>query len=172
MAWWQSRSRASKWLVSFVVGVALGVGGLALYAWAQGIAFTPNPISPTQDAAYDMGDAAHRWRNLYLSGTLTMAGSTTVTQIQILGPSLNPTAMAALSPIGTLTSAEQTFTVNGLTTKDQVFVNGPAPTALCPMVGARVSAASTLSLSFTQLTSSVCTPATGTYEVTALRRTS
>src|SRR5437763_424705 len=71
-------------------------------------------------------------------------------------PSITPAATAAA--IGT---SSQTFTVTGLTTADRVYVNGPAPTALCPMVGARVSAANTLQLDFATLTAVACTPAAG-----------
>ncbi len=115
------------------------------------------------------------------TGTVTVVGSGTssaaapagytggaAAQIQSYSQPLNPTAMAAVT--GNLVigpSAEQTFTVTGLTTGQTTFINGPAPTALCPPVHNRVSAANTLSVSFLQLTSAVCTPATGVYQIVA-----
>jgi len=77
---------------------------------------------------------------------------------------LTPAASSAA-----IQTAEQTFTVNGLITRDIVFVNGPAPTSLCPMVSARVSAANTLAIAFSTLTAAGCTPATGVYNIYAFR---
>lgn len=76
--------------------------------------------------------------------------------------SITPAATAAA--IGT---SQQTFTVTGLTTGMDVWVVGPAPTALCPNTGARVSAANTLQLDFATMTAVACTPAAGTYNVIA-----
>lgn len=58
------------------LGAGAGVGSLILIslAWAQGTAFTPNPMAPTQDAAYDLGQAARRFRTLYLSGVAGTGG--------------------------------------------------------------------------------------------------
>lgn len=78
---------------------------------------------------------------------------------------LTPAATAAAIGV-----SQQTFTVPGLTTGMDVFVSGPAPTALCPNTGARVSAANTLQLDFATLTAAACTPASGTYQVIARTR--
>lgn len=183
--------RWQRWTLSLVVGLTLGAS--ATWVWSQGpYQFTPNSIAPTQDSAYDLGIAAvNRFRNAYFSGTVTAGtfsgavstssgtftsgitvgtSGTQVTQVRIYSQILGPVAMAALSPSGTLTSATQGFTVDGLTQADKVFINGPAPTALCPPNGAVfVSNASTLAIGFNQLTSDLCTPATGTYKITAIR---
>lgn len=85
---------------------------------------------------------------------------------QILGfsASLTPTATSAA-----IQTVEQSFTVTGLLTTDRVFINGPAPTSLCPPVTARVSAANTLAIGFSVLTAAACTPASGTYKIVAFR---
>lgn len=98
------------------------------------------------------------------SATIGAATPTAITNLRVYAPSLTPTATAAA--IGTV---EQTFTVTGLTTADKVFVNSPAPTALCPPVTYRVSAADTLAVGFAVLTAAACTPAAGTYNVVAIR---
>lgn len=117
----------------------------------------------------------------YSSGSVTVAFGGSSSNASILGvgggagasasmqfysQTLNPTAMAALTTSAqTVTSVEQSFTVTGLVTGQTVFINGPAPTAFCPPGHVRVSAASTLTISFVQLTAAVCTPATGTYQI-------
>ena len=75
---------------------------------------------------------------------------------------LTPTATAA-----TIGIAEQTFTVTGAAflTTDKIVVTGPAPTALCPMTGARATAATTLQLDFDVMTAVACTPVAGSYAV-------
>lgn len=76
------------------------------------------------------------------------------------------TPVATAAAIGT---SQQTITLTPLTTFDLVYVNGPVPTALCPMTGFRVSAANTLQLDFTTLTAAACTPAAGTYSIIAIK---
>lgn len=58
----------------------------------------------------------------------------------------------------------QTFTLNGVLTGQALMVAvQPAPTALCPLVSVRASAANTVQLGFATLTAAACTPAAGTY---------
>lgn len=83
-----------------------------------------------------------------------------VVNIKVYSPSLTPAATAAA--IGT---TQQTFSVSGLATANRIAVIGPVPTSLCPITGARVSAANTLQLDITTLTAAACTPASGTYTV-------
>lgn len=79
--------------------------------------------------------------------------------------SLTPSATAAA-----IQTVEQTFTVTGLQTTDRIILTGPAaPTSLCPPTTARVSSANTLAIGFTTLTAAACTPAAGTYLITAIR---
>ena len=80
------------------------------------------------------------------------------------------TASSCPASCNALTSAEQTFTVTGLTTADKVIVNIPASmTAGIGLVGARVSAADTLALLFMNCTAGALTPTSGTYTVVAIR---
>jgi hypothetical protein len=92
------------------------------------------------------------------------ATPTAITQIRVYAPSLTPAATTAA-----IQTAEQTFTVSGLATSDKVYINGPVPTSLCPPVTVRVSAVDTLAIGFSVLTVAICTPASGTYNVVAVR---
>ena len=73
-----------------------------------------------------------------------------------------------LSPatVATTTSAEQTFTVKGLKLHDWVNVNKPTAQAGLGIVGARVTAADTLGITFANVTSGTLTPTTSeTYTI-------
>lgn len=94
---------------------------------------------------------------------LQVGGGTAISQIKTYAASLTPVAVAAN------TSAEQTFTVAGLTTADKVTINGPAPTAGTGIVNARVSAVDTLALTFGNFTAGSLTPIAGTYSIVAIR---
>lgn len=67
------------------------------------------------------------------------------------------------------TTAEQTFTVNGLKTGDVVVVNKPTATAGLGIVNARVSAANTLALTFVNATAGAIDAASETYTVLVFR---
>lgn len=68
------------------------------------------------------------------------------------------------------TTAEQTFTVNGLLPGDMVLVNKPTSQAGLGIVGSRVSAANTLAITFSNVTGSSITPtAAQTYLVLVSR---
>lgn len=56
------------------------------------------------------------------------------------------------------TTAEQTFTVNGLLAGDMVCVNKPTAQAGLGIVGSRVTAANTLGITFSNNTGSSITP--------------
>jgi hypothetical protein len=88
---------------------------------------------------------------------------TPLTQVRVYSQALTPVAVA-LS-----TTAEQTFTVTGLTTADKVFVNWAANTAGIGIVGMRVSAANTLAITYVNATVGALTPAAGTYQIVAFR---
>ena len=71
--------------------------------------------------------------------------------------------------VATVTTAEQTFTVNGLSTRDAVFVSPPA-TGNSTMAGqARVSAANTLAITYTNPSAGNLTPAAGIVRILAVR---
>jgi len=75
-------------------------------------------------------------------------------------PALTPTGVAAS------TTAEQSFTVTGLTVNSPVWVNPPStmPAGL-GLVGARTSAANTLYLTFANTGATTATPPSGVYSV-------
>ena len=79
----------------------------------------------------------------------------------LIGPSLTPTALTAS------TTTAQTFTVPGLQLNDAVSVsfNG-AQTAGVGIGNARVTAANTLEIVFTNSTAGTPTPAAGVYSIT------
>ena len=82
----------------------------------------------------------------------------------VISVTLSPALIAAN------TSAEQTFTVNGLLTGDHVSVNKPTAQAGLAIVGNRVSAANTLAITFGNFTGSNITPtATQVYTVLVTR---
>jgi len=83
----------------------------------------------------------------------------------VCGPLLTPVSVAAN------TSAEQSFTVPGLQLNDIVDVNlfGAVQTAGVGITNARVSAANTLTLLFTNSTSGGVIPAAGTYAIVVTR---
>lgn len=104
---------------------------------------------------------------LRYNGTLqfqSLSGTTKGTAPTHYAASISPAAIAA-GASGSEVSSEQTFNVDGVLATDKVFINGPAPTAACPPVHARVSAAGSVVISYLKSTTAVCTPATGTYHI-------
>lgn len=97
--------------------------------------------------------------------SLTVGGGTAVTKLVVYAAVLTPSAVAAN------TTAEQTFTVTGLTTADTIIgVNKPTAQAGLGIAGVRVSAADTLAITFVNATAGSLTPtASQTYSVVALR---
>lgn len=95
--------------------------------------------------------------------SITIGGGTAVTKIRVFSQSLTPASVAANI------SAEEAFTVTGLTTADKVFINGPTTTAGTGIVNARVSGADTLTLAFGNFTAGALTPTSGTYVIVAVR---
>lgn len=67
--------------------------------------------------------------------------------------------------VATITTAEQTFTVNGLRVGDVVYVNKPTNTTGVGVVNARVSAANTLALTFVNPTAGGVDAASETWTV-------
>jgi hypothetical protein len=85
----------------------------------------------------------------------------------VISVTLSPASVAAN------TSAEQTFTVNGLQAGDHVSVNKPTAQAGLGIVGARVSAANTLAITFGNYTGTPIVPtASQTYLVLLSRKDS
>lgn len=157
----------TRWMVRVgkALGLVLAVAAVALLTqvWAQQQALELVGVRPfIRLQGTEASGLTFEIREV--AGRLQIAGGPVDVPGTMFAPSLTPAATAAA--IGT---TEQSFTVTGLATSDRVYVNGPAPTSLCPMVHARVSAANTLTLAFSTLTAAACTPVAGTYNVVALR---
>lgn len=75
--------------------------------------------------------------------------------MNVLSITLTPAA------VGANTTAEQTFTMNGLQVGDAVYVSKPTVQAGIAVVGARVSAANTLAIAFGNWTGGGLTPTAG-----------
>lgn len=71
--------------------------------------------------------------------------------------------------VGAATVAAQTFTVTGLTTADDVFVNAASIANAVGIAGVRVSAADTLEVRFVNPTAGSLTPTAGTWDIVAFR---
>lgn len=120
------------------------------------------PIRST--GGFEVGSGSNNITVINSAGAIIPGGEgTPITQISVYTPSLTPTSVAAA------TTAEQTFTVPGLTTADKIIVNGPAPVAGTGIVNARVSAENTLAITFINTTAAAVTPAAGTYTIIAFR---
>lgn len=96
-----------------------------------------------------------------ISATSVKVGSsgTAITQIRVYTPSLDVASVAANA------TAEQTFSVTGLTTADTVTVNKPSHTSGLVVANVRVSAADTLAITFANITGAPIDPAAETYRV-------
>jgi hypothetical protein len=101
--------------------------------------------------------------NVTFNNGISFGGGTTLTKAVVYTPSITPASVAAN------TTAEQTFTVTGLTTADTVTLNTPSQTNGIGVVGVRVSAADTLAIRFSNNTAGALTPASGTHRVLAIR---
>lgn len=98
------------------------------------------------------------------ASSLTVGASgTAITQVRVYSQALDVASVAAN------TTAEQTFTVTGLTTADFVAVNKPSLSAGLGIVNVRASAADTLAITFSNNTGSAIDPASETYKIKADR---
>ncbi len=88
-----------------------------------------------------------------------------IQRLYVIGPTLTPVAVA------TITTAEQTFTINGLAVGDVVLtVNRPNNTPVgVGITNARVSAVNTLALTFVNPTIASVTPGAGVYSICIAR---
>jgi hypothetical protein len=84
-------------------------------------------------------------------------------KVQTFSVSINPTSVNAN------TTSEQTFTVNGLSTSDIVFVNKPTHQTGLVVGGARVSAVDTIAITFGNITGLSIDPSSETYFIVAIR---
>lgn len=95
--------------------------------------------------------------------SLTVGAGTPITKIAVYTPTINPAS------VGAATSAEQTFSVPGLTVADKVVVIKPTVTAGLGIGNARASATDTLAITFINATAGAIDAASETYTVLAFR---
>ena len=95
--------------------------------------------------------------------SIAVGSGTAITKIVVYTPTIDPASVNAN------TTAEQTFTVTGLTTADKVIVNKPTNTAGLGIVNARASAADTLAITFGNFTAAPIDAASEVYSVIAIR---
>lgn len=119
-----------------------------------------NPLSPPpKDSVVLQGDYfGYPWMAWFsrLRDHITRQSSYEVT--------FNPASIAAN------TVSRQTVTVTGLTTADIITVNPPALTSGLELIGFRVSAADTVTLTFWNSTASPIDEGSGTYLIKATRK--
>lgn len=143
-----------------------------LYVYDSGGGFT-SPVTK-YDACFNGGGnvgvgTATPTALLHVAGTvkadtsLAIGGGTALTKAVVYTPNLTPANVAAN------TTAEEAFTVTGLTTGDTVSVAVPGLAAGVGLVGARVSAANTLALTFGNVTAGALAPPAGVFRVVAIR---
>ena len=88
-------------------------------------------------------------------------------------PQLFELSTASITPTATSAAVQtvgQTFTLTGIASGEFLsLINQPAPTSLCPTTGVRASGANQITLYFTVLTASACTPAAGVYTFLPIR---
>ena len=119
-------------------------------------ALEPPPERDTFQAEGFLGWALHRsWK-----AWLNRLGAKTP---------LNITATLTPPEVAANTTAEQTFTVTGLSTDMVVYVSKPTNDAGLAVVGARVSAADTLAVTFGNFTGAGINPGSETYRILAVR---
>jgi len=145
------------------------VGGLAVYAWAQDRRGWSGHMFFTQSSPQIRYDGTLSFQTL--SGTTLFAidSSTHVTKFATYLASITPSSFSNFNPLFTNLFTTQSFTVTGLTASDVVFVNGPAPTGACAVVGAKIPTTDTLVLNILHATTGACTPAAGVYQIVAIR---
>ena len=113
---------------------------------------------------------AVRFMNCTASTAITPTASEVYTFFGARGLRIQPvmqrlTASLAPAAVAANTTAEQTFTVNGLIAGTAVDVNKPSVTTGIALVGARVSAINTLALTYANVTAASITPPTETYTI-------
>jgi len=73
------------------------------------------------------------------------------------------------SPVAANTTAEQTFTVTGINTKDLIMVNKSTTTVGLGIVGSRSSAKDQIAITFINATGSTIDPPSEQYNILAIR---
>lgn len=152
-----------------VVNVVRGASSTAASAHAAGAVVwvgTPNQFfAATPTGACNALNTVNPYINVLTGQTWFCDSGTGNWQPVFSTGAITPAATAAA-----IQTVGQTFSVKGLSPGEPVaVVSQPAPSSLCPLIAARVTAADTVSLYFTTLTAAACTPAAGTYFLLAPR---
>ena len=156
----QTTAVTGVWLGDMVSGVSLSSSAVGKYFCAGGRVSTGLPGSNTS--------------SVYLCYGVTSTGATPVTSEVVLATiqrqqPLNPmmiyNATLATSSIAASTSAEVTTTVTGLLVSSSVLVNKPSCTPGLMVTNARVSAANTLALQYTNFTTTAINVPSETYTI-------
>lgn len=108
---------------------------------------------------YSIATAAAVVGGVHASPLQIGASGTAISQVKVYTPTLTPASVAAA------TVAEQTFGVAGLAVGDKVVVNPPAISNATGLAGARVSAAGTLAIRFSNPTAGALTPTSGVFTI-------
>ena len=135
--------------------------------------FKPTAQAAATNAAFPiMGIPTANTLTLYFAGIGTGATPTgsEVYQIRTMrqqpaAPLLNYSQALAPVSVAANTTAEQTFTVTGLVAGSPVWINKPSLTQGIGIAGVRVSAASTLAVTYINTTANAITPPTETYQI-------
>lgn len=114
-----------------------------------------SPIDPPQSLSVD------DWERYWLPWIKRFSNA--IPKIQTSTQTLTPVSVAAN------TTAEQTFTVTGLTTNDMVFVNKPSSQAGLGIVGTRVTATNTIGITYINATAGAITPTAEDYLIVTVR---
>lgn len=137
------------------------VGSPSVYSSA----FTQDTCTPSITYTPTIVIAPAYQNNVFYKNCITLSSGVTIWEPVMTTGSITPAASSAA-----IQTAGQTFTVKGLVTGEPIVIaSAPASTSLCPLTGAAVTAADTVTLYFTTLTAAACTPAAGTYTFTVPR---
>lgn len=147
--------------ISFATGNTNGVSGVERLRIDKNGNVGIGDLSPVSLLTVGDGDAFQ----VSTTGAVTVGASgTAITQMRVYTPTLDPALVAAAA------TAEQTYTVTGLTTADKIVVNKPTYTAGCVIGNARVSAADTLAITWGNVQAvSACDPPSEVYNLIAIR---
>jgi hypothetical protein len=112
-------------------------------------------MSNWQYGAYDSDEKP---TSLTMSGS-NSGGSTKITRMYVIKQTLTP------SSVGANTTAEQTFTVQGVQVGDSLDVNKPSHQVGLNIGNVRASAANQIAIQYVNTTASPITPTSETYTI-------
>jgi hypothetical protein len=146
-------------------GVSVSAGGLWRFVTSSGsVLLNMNTAAGGDFSTSNSAVSIDTSQNVLLPTSLKVGGSgTALTQYRVYSQAIDVASVAAN------TSAEQTFTVTGVTTADKCFANKPSLTAGIVIGNCRVSATDTVAITFGNLTAGAIDPASETYNIVTFR---